>query len=51
MRRVSPNNYEPGKTAEWVLIDFGASKQVSTTMKSVPGTQIYTMGYAAFVTT
>ncbi|MGK7884706.1 MAG: SUMF1/EgtB/PvdO family nonheme iron enzyme [Crocosphaera sp.] len=47
MRRVSTNNYGAAKTAELVLIDFGASKQVSTTMKSVPGTQIYTMGYAA----
>ncbi|ACB53249.1 putative serine/threonine protein kinase [Crocosphaera subtropica ATCC 51142] len=47
MRRILPNNYKQGNTAELVLIDFGASKQVSTTMKSMAGTQIYTMGYAA----
>ncbi|WP_107669809.1 bifunctional serine/threonine-protein kinase/formylglycine-generating enzyme family protein [Cyanothece sp. BG0011] len=47
MRRVSSNSYRQGNTAELVLIDFGASKQVSTTMKSMAGTQIYTMGYAA----
>ena len=47
MRQVSTNSSGQGKTAELVLIDFGASKQVSTTMKSIAGTQIYTMGYAA----
>ena len=46
MRRVSTNNYESGKTAELILIDFGASKQVSTTMKSMAGSVIYTPGYA-----
>jgi formylglycine-generating enzyme required for sulfatase activity/tRNA A-37 threonylcarbamoyl transferase component Bud32 len=47
MRRLSSTNIQAENQVELVLIDFGASKQVTTTMKSMVGTGIYTIGYAA----
>ncbi|ACK65854.1 serine/threonine protein kinase [Rippkaea orientalis PCC 8801] len=45
MRRRSPSS--GGNYGDLVLIDFGASKQLNTTMQPIGGSRIYTPGYAA----